>query len=200
MNKRLKEARTALGLSQIEVAKKIGVSRSAISRLESGDISFTGRTIQSICEKLHINETWFRSGEGEMLEAKGETLEDLLGGKELDETERSLFETFLTLPHESRQLVIEFVEFCAAQFAANPADVPSVESGADVAAQVAELERQLAAEKARADRAEAEAREARAETMARTEELLSVYREDMVEDGQQGLSPVQQGKSSSPSR
>jgi len=200
MNKRLKEARTALGFSQTEVANKIGVSRSAISRLESGDISFTERTIKSVCEKLRINETWFRSGEGEMFEAKGETLEDLLGGQELDEDERSLFETFLTLPHESRQLVIEFVEFCAAQFAANAADAPVADSGTDMVARVAALESQLAAEKARADRAEAEAREARAEAMARTEELLSVYREDEAEVGQQGLAPVQRERSSSPSR
>ena len=53
---------------------------------------------------------------------------------------------------------------------------PDLES--DMATRVAALESQLAAEKSRADRAEAEARKARAEAKARTDELLEVYRED----------------------
>ena len=49
MNERLKELRKCLGVNQEEFSTKIGVTRSAISRLESGDINFTEQMIISIC-------------------------------------------------------------------------------------------------------------------------------------------------------
>lgn len=65
MNTRIKELRNYLKLSQREFGAKIGL-RSSISEIENGYAPITERTIISICAKFNVNETWLRSGKGEM--------------------------------------------------------------------------------------------------------------------------------------
>lgn len=67
MKERIKELRKMLGLSQETFGKRIGVSRSAISRLEGGSNGFTNQMIFSICREFGINEHWLHTGEGAMV-------------------------------------------------------------------------------------------------------------------------------------
>jgi transcriptional regulator with XRE-family HTH domain len=55
-----------LDLTQEEFAKKISLSRANIANLESGRIAITERTISDICREFNVNETWLRTGEGEI--------------------------------------------------------------------------------------------------------------------------------------
>lgn len=66
MNERLKELRLFLNISQTELAERIGVGRSAISRLENGSNSFTNQMVSSICREFGVSENWLRYGKGEM--------------------------------------------------------------------------------------------------------------------------------------
>lgn len=67
MNKRLKQIRNNLGLSQEEFGKKIGIeSRAHISSLENGNRNITDRIIKDTCREFRINEKWLRTGEGDM--------------------------------------------------------------------------------------------------------------------------------------
>lgn len=66
MNERIKKVRTECGFNQTDFAKKISVSRSAICKMESGENSPSEQTIQLICKEFSINESWLRTGEGEM--------------------------------------------------------------------------------------------------------------------------------------
>ncbi len=67
MNKRLKQIRNNLGLSQEEFGKKIGIeSRAHISSLENGTRNITDRIIKDTCREFGINEKWLRTGEGDM--------------------------------------------------------------------------------------------------------------------------------------
>lgn len=68
MEQRMKEARTKRGYSMIKVAELIGISDSAYSRLEKGVNNPSKRTVELFCQKLHISESWLRTGEGEMEE------------------------------------------------------------------------------------------------------------------------------------
>lgn len=54
-----------LNLTQDEFAKPI-CSRSNLGNIESGRIAVTDRTILDICREYNVNETWLRTGEGEM--------------------------------------------------------------------------------------------------------------------------------------
>lgn len=65
MNRRIKELRTSLNLTQEDFANKLGVGRSTIASYESGR-PIKDRTLKSICKTFKVNEKWLKSGEGEM--------------------------------------------------------------------------------------------------------------------------------------
>ncbi len=65
MNERVKQLRTTLDLTQEEFGKKLGVTRSAISYIESGRSNLTDRMIFLICREFSVNEDWLRDGIGD---------------------------------------------------------------------------------------------------------------------------------------
>lgn len=66
MNERIKSLRKTLNLTQTEFGERLGIKKSSISQIESGTNSVTESNIMSICREFHVNETWLRTGEGEM--------------------------------------------------------------------------------------------------------------------------------------
>lgn len=66
MNIRLRELRKQLELTLEEFGKKLGVTKTAISRLENGERNMTEQMIISICREFNVSEDWLRTGEGEM--------------------------------------------------------------------------------------------------------------------------------------
>ena len=68
MNTRLKELRKALKRSQEDFGKILGLSKSGVSDIESGRRNVTEQHIIMLknCKDFNINETWLRTGEGEM--------------------------------------------------------------------------------------------------------------------------------------
>lgn len=70
MDERIKELRKALGLTQQEFSDKIGVKRNTIAQYESGRNSPIDAVISLICREFNVNETWLRTGEGEMFKPK----------------------------------------------------------------------------------------------------------------------------------
>ena len=70
MNSRIREIRTALGLTQREFAKKIGLQHNAISVMERTNTKIPEYYILAICFRFGASETWLCTGEGEMF-AKG---------------------------------------------------------------------------------------------------------------------------------
>jgi len=66
MGERLKELRKTLGLTLESFGEKVGVGKSSISRLENGTNNLTEQMILAICREFDVNETWLRTGEGEM--------------------------------------------------------------------------------------------------------------------------------------
>lgn len=66
MNERIKEIRKYYKLTQTDFANKLGLSQNFITQLETGSKKPSDRTISDICRIFSINETWLRSGEGEM--------------------------------------------------------------------------------------------------------------------------------------
>lgn len=63
---RLKALRKAKGLTQIEFADALGVSRSNIASYETGKNELSGAVISLICKTFSVSEVWLRTGEGNM--------------------------------------------------------------------------------------------------------------------------------------
>ena len=66
MNERIKELRKALGLTLDKFGEQVGVKRSAIGNIENGVRGVTEQMFKSICREFNVNESWLRTGEGEM--------------------------------------------------------------------------------------------------------------------------------------
>lgn len=59
IGKQLKELRKSRGWRQLEVADKVGLSRSAISNIEAGHRALTLNTLKKFCEIYSIDISYF---------------------------------------------------------------------------------------------------------------------------------------------
>lgn len=66
MNERVKELRKALGLTLEKFGARLGVGKTAISKIESGDRNLTDQMFLSICREYNVNPGWLRFGNGPM--------------------------------------------------------------------------------------------------------------------------------------
>lgn len=64
MEKRIKELRKKTGLNQADFGKRIGITKSSVSKLELGENSPSEQTLMLICKTFGVNEVWLRTGEG----------------------------------------------------------------------------------------------------------------------------------------
>lgn len=71
-----------LKLTQQEFSEMLNISRSNMGNIETGKIALTDRVISDICEKYNVNETWLRTGEGEIFIplTRNQQITDFLGG------------------------------------------------------------------------------------------------------------------------
>lgn len=63
---RLKQLRKFLKLSQKSLAQELGITQTAYSMIETGVNPLPDRYIKVVCSLYNVNETWLRTGEGEM--------------------------------------------------------------------------------------------------------------------------------------
>ena len=65
-SERLRQLRKDLGMSQEEFGRRIGVSNTAISKLEKNERNLTEQTAKSICREFRVNYFWLTEGKGDM--------------------------------------------------------------------------------------------------------------------------------------
>lgn len=66
MKDRLKALRKELGLTQEKFAERLRMKRNSIANYEIGRNEPIDAVIALICREFKVNETWLRTGEGEM--------------------------------------------------------------------------------------------------------------------------------------
>jgi len=66
IGKRIKELRQTLNISQVEFSKAIFISGGYIAELESDHRKTNDRIIHLISLTFGVNETWLKTGEGDM--------------------------------------------------------------------------------------------------------------------------------------
>lgn len=64
MNNRIKLIRRKAHLSQEEFGKRIQITKTSISKIESGINNPSDQTIKLICSEFNVNEDWLRTGAG----------------------------------------------------------------------------------------------------------------------------------------
>lgn len=91
MNHRIKLLRNTLDLTQQKFADRLGIKGNTISQYESGRNAPVDAVISLICREFNVNETWLRTGEGEMFRNTPESSQIL---NFIDQTLQSSQESF----------------------------------------------------------------------------------------------------------
>ena len=69
MGDRVKLIRKALGLTQEQLAQRLGVGKTALSMIETGKARLSSRNRNLLVQELNVNPDWLESGKGEMFNA-----------------------------------------------------------------------------------------------------------------------------------
>lgn len=105
MEKRIKEIRRKLGITQADFGKGISVSQNYVWMIEKGDRIPSDRTIADICRVYNVNENWLRTGEGEpfMQLSREDTIAAYVGkinGGKITDTEKCIIKFMAETPVE----------------------------------------------------------------------------------------------------
>lgn len=107
MNERVKKLRKQLGLSGEKFGEPLGVTRTAISLIESGKNKLTEQMLKLICSVYHVNENWLRTGEGDMFISSDQiSLDDMI--KDADPLDRDIFKAYFSIPKDIRQEALQY--------------------------------------------------------------------------------------------
>lgn len=108
MNERVKELRDALGISAEKFGARVGVTRSAISRIENGTVNVTSQMVVSICREFNVREEWLRDGTGEMFNELSQDEEvAYIVGQALPQAPDFIKDTFISLGKLSQEFTPE---------------------------------------------------------------------------------------------
>lgn len=100
---RMHEVRTFLELSQEAFGKRIGLSRSGISKIEKGHNALTDGNIKLISQQFGISERWLRTGEGDMRGSETSFIEAIANSLgNIDEKDMEIVKMYLSLDEEYR--------------------------------------------------------------------------------------------------
>lgn len=114
MNERMKELRKAMGKSQEEFGKILGITKSGVSDIESGRRNVTEQHIIMLRNE-NVNEDWLRTGNGEMFvpETKDEQITRLLSDvlkKENSDFKRRLVTALSKLDDTGWKYLEDFID------------------------------------------------------------------------------------------
>ena len=145
IGERINAVRKSESVTLEEFGKKIGITKSAVGNIEHGRSNLSEQVILAICREFNVNETWLRTGEGEMFVQRGrddeiEKFFDNLLREEDDSFRRRFIAALCRLDTEQWKMAERFV----ADVAGNAQPMTPEE---EIEAEVDAYRRQLIAEK-----------------------------------------------------
>lgn len=114
MNKRIREVRKALGLSQDEFGKRLGLTRGAITNIELNKVAPKPLFIDLLCSTFNINREWLETGEGEPF-AELTTNEEFAQicaqvVNDDDESAMKVLKSYWGLGENSREIIMNLID------------------------------------------------------------------------------------------
>lgn len=115
IGERVKELRKQINLTQQAFADRLNLKRNTVGSYEVNVVEPSDRTISDICREFNVNETWLRTGEGEMFNqiTQSEKLAAFLAditADEGDDFKRRFVEMLAELEPEDWQLLERMAE------------------------------------------------------------------------------------------
>lgn len=108
---RLKTLRKSLGLTQQEFADRIGIKRNTLANYEAGRNIPIDSVYQLICREFSVNETWLRTGEGEMFSSSlYDELDKVVEKYHLNDKASEMLRKFVELSPEEMEIIYNYME------------------------------------------------------------------------------------------
>lgn len=145
-NERVKAIRKELHMTMDAFGARLGVGKTAISKIENGERNLTDQMAKAICREFNVSEEWLRTGEGEMFQ---QTADDYIMQKcrEHGFTDREerllrlLVNLFLKMTPDQREYLSSELMKIAGR---DPEGLPDPDSSPDsIEAKVREYRREL---------------------------------------------------------
>lgn len=103
---RVKEIRKTLNLTLEKFGEKLGVGKTAISKIEKDERNLTDQMAKSICREYNVNYDYLIYEEGEMFSDLPQTiLDELCAQYSLNDFDKAIIELYVNMPLELRQEV-----------------------------------------------------------------------------------------------
>ena len=103
---RVKEIRKTLNLTLEKFGEKLGVGKTAISKIEKDERNLTDQMAKSICGEYNVNYDYLLYEEGEMFSDLPQTiLDELCAQYSLNDFDKAIIELYVNTPLELRQEV-----------------------------------------------------------------------------------------------
>ena len=110
INERIKFLRKSLSLTQVEFGEKIGLKKSASSKIEKDGEPINPRLIQLICSVFGVSEKWLVEGKGKMYVSDEDAiLEKVTQMYNLTPEQEIFARHWLQLPPDAREAVVDYV-------------------------------------------------------------------------------------------
>nr|UVY01029.1 MAG: helix-turn-helix domain protein [Bacteriophage sp.] len=108
---RVLEIRKSLNLTMDKFGEKLGVQKSAISKIEKDKVNLSDQMVKSICREYNVNYDYLVNGEGEMFDDLPQTvLDELCMQYDCDDFDRVLIEEYLKLNTNDKQIIKNFIK------------------------------------------------------------------------------------------
>lgn len=121
---RIKDVRNSLGLTLEKFGEKLGVTKTAISRLEKGERSLTEQMTKSICREFSVDYMWLTTGEGEMFVESDddffERIDRIMAGE--NESRKNMIKTLLYASDDDIEAFDRLVDYYISLRAENKKD------------------------------------------------------------------------------
>lgn len=112
VGQRIRAARLALGLSQVDVAQRLGLNRASISIYERGG-TVPERSIEALCREFHISGDYLRTGRLPMMAPPDDSLlGKVMEHYRLPELFRAAVEQWALLDQREQALISGYLERC----------------------------------------------------------------------------------------
>ena len=136
---RVKEIRRSLKLTLEKFGERLGVGKTAISKIEKGENNLSSQMMKAICNEYRVNYEYLESGVGEMFSDVPQTVVDELCEQyDLDDFDRIMLQEYLKMDEASRNVLKTYIRKICGQI--SEVDDTQAKIDAEVEAYREELE------------------------------------------------------------
>lgn len=111
MHNRLKQLRKVLELNQEEFAKSLGLGKSSIAMIETGERALLDRHIKLICTLWNVNRDWLVYGTGQMFNSTNNSsnIDNITDQYNLSGIESLILRNYLDMEENDRKIFVDML-------------------------------------------------------------------------------------------